>query len=305
MDSKSPEPYMLTVLTGPNAGAQVGVGKRRVSLGGEADADIILDHMGGEKVDLSFSKNRIRIKTKRPGVIVNGDLGMPVLDSAIAVLPAKIQLDPSIQIYVCQSPGTRKPVVARSATAILAILLVGVVGGGLLFGTKDTARAAVVAAETSQEFADMKSATAVPATHEEPPAKQETARLTPEDASEAFSKMAENAGLFGLTVVANGGAVRVMGYYSPEQLVAWQELRGEYDAKWGQKVPLLVDVSTKTAEPPLAIASIWLGEHPEVVTREGDVLALGSETKTGWRLTDIQQNSVLLVKGDQHATIDF
>lgn len=296
--------YILTVLTGPNAGAQERLSKRVLRVGASRDADIILDDFTGPDVEISVSRGKLRVRSERDEVRCETGQSATPGKPLFTDMPATLHLDDHIQINLSAAlaarPGRRG---ARFGTVVAAALLIG----GAVLGAQQTmgiqifpdATASVTPLPDPQIAAVKKAAEMV----REAPAS--APRITSLDAAEALEAAVKGAGLEGLDIVSDMGVLRVSGLYSVAQKGEWQRIRKAYDTKFGHVAPLLISIEEESNAPPLAIASVWLGDTPEVTTRSGEVLMLGQVTETGWRVADIKPSAVYLERGRQRIAIDF
>lgn len=319
MGRATQSPYLLTILTGPNAGAQQRLTSRRVMLGASDVADFILDDFEGPDVELTVSKDRIRFKTDRDGLRVIGaepaEPGLPIYCD----LPATVQLTDRIQANICCTHPTRKTGALTRMAAAVGVLAVLGAGGYVAmqsgqFDVISDANAGVnpteeiAPEELSGELVAARLARFDEAATQEPAAEvatQETTRLTQADAEEMLLKALSDAGLSGLEAKAEGGVLRVKGLLSDARKSDWRAIRDQYDGQFGNIAPLLLEIEEDAEGPPLAIASIWLGDAPEVITRGGDILKTGDTTEGGWLISEITAGAVHLERGRQSIVIDF
>ncbi len=269
------------------------------------DAEIVLDDASAGEVSLSFSKDRLRIVPRTEGATLAGGGGLAVGKPTIVVLPAILNLGPGTQIHVCRLAAT-----ARRSLAVRALPVAGLtlVAGAI-------AAAASVMSDASlpggfgapAAFATIEPA---PASLLEPaaavPVEVTAAPVDPADAAAAALRdMTIEAGLIGLNVAVEGGAVRVSGRQSPSQAGDWHRVREAYDMQYGSVAPLLLEVSEEEVGAPLAVASAWLGAAPEITTRTGDVMAVGDVTDDGWSVARIVPGEVHLERDAQTLVIEF
>lgn len=300
MATRGKRDYLLTVLTGPNAGAQQTLTKRRVTLGTSGATDFFLDGLDGD-VEVTVANDRVRVASDRGDVALHGKPPPPAGQALIAQLPATFDLGRVAQINISTSgrPAPRRAGRLVGAAAVLTLL----VGGGYAL-TLGQGLISEVFASTPDTITYTQPA-AVAAAEPEPAAEPERPRVTFDDARTALENAVEDAGLDGLTLRAETGLIRVTGTINKSRVGTWADIRKAYDSQFGLVGPLLVKITEESDAPPLAVASVWLGENPQITTRDGVVMSLGDGTESGWKLSAIQATSVELTRGRQTIVIEF
>lgn len=333
MGSSAKFEYMLTVLTGPNAGAQQRLTHKKVVLGSSDAADIVLDDFDGPDVELAFARDRLRVLTQRDGVTTQAGAACVPGEPLYLKVPSTLRLSSRIQINVCAAAGELPSRLWQRLAATIAVI--GLLGAGayvaqnvggleLIAGARASADPgpmdqveampkkdnrfalidpAIVA--PAESFSGDGSRSLAPLPEAVPLAIVPKPALTVDDATEMLQQELTNADLAGLEVKPDAGVLRVVGMISPRQNSAWRKIRRAYDGKFAHIAPLLLDIEEQNETPPLAVASVWLGKDPEVITRDGLSLALGETTENGWRVETIEANAVRLVRGRQTIVIDF
>jgi hypothetical protein len=61
----------------------------------------------------------------------------------------------------------------------------------------------------------------------------------------------------------------------------------------------------KVEPPPLAIQSVWFGDEPYLVARDGQRYGVGSAVGNGWQLDRIEVDRVLLKRGAEVVALNF
>lgn len=302
--------YVLTVLTGPNAGAQERLDKRRFRIGSSSEADFILDDFEGPDVEISVARGKLRVVSERDEVQCQSGKtclpGKPLFTD----MPATLRLDDRVQINLsaaCAAKTRRSSGLRIGAMVVMAAALVGGVvyaaqQAQVLKTSKDAMSYQALAFDSEQ--AAIESAAAIVTDKPEP--KIVEPQVTTADAADALGQALAAAGLTGIEVTPDLGVIRVSGLYSPSQKSDWTQVRDIYEAEFGHIAPLLITIDQEdTVKPPLAVASVWLGEKPELTTRSGKVFSIGQVTETGWRVSEIMHKAVLLERGSQKIVIDF
>lgn len=307
--AQSNSAFVLTVLTGPNAGASVPLSAGRTSVGCGQDDALILDGVAPGHLSLNLDGQRARIGAGADGVAV-GDAALDVVPLApgtarIATLPVMIRLNDDTTVNLaCRTAATGNRVSLRAAGIGGAMLLLG----GLLIGLQlppgtQLAPATAALAAASPETVPAPAAVAVKP-HSSPRIERCLGACQEEAAAMLRARMA-TAGLDGLTLAVDGEVLRVSGVLPEDRADAWTDLRRSFETEYSRSLPLLVDSAAGTAGPSLAVSSIWLGGTPELRTKSGEVLRIGDSTKDGWTVDSIAKGSIRLSRGEQDVTVRF
>ena len=304
MMNSSKSPFLLTVMTGPNAGGQIALANGAFTIGSDPDSDVVLDDVAGRVACVAMSGTRAGVEPAIPGVSILGEGELQPGRSRRAELPATLKLPGDVTIHLCRAvPEPRR----RAAPIPLAIMAVAVGGFALVASAQirvGTSTAGAAVPPPPAAVAQVAEATAVTI---EPAPTQAAGPCgdCADQAAEALLAMIAEQGLAGLHVEADGDVVRVSGQRDPRQADGWSRISRAYDAEWGSRAPMLLDVSETADAPPIAVASAWLGDAPEVVTRDGARLRVGDVTDGGWQVAEIAAGHIALTQGDARILIDF
>ncbi len=279
---------------------------RPVRIGGSEDDDIVLDAFGPGRIVLTLRGSTARLQAEGLEIDAHGRDGMiHVADGGCAMAP--------LPLTVAFGSGTffhvRRTVQRRTAGTValagLAIpVAVAIVFGGVAVANLLPQRA-VGQADTGPLATGSPVVAAFGALQEPDAAADNQVAADPATAARSLEEMAVRAGLSGLRAVPGDGVIRIEGHVSASQAGAWADLRQAYDRSFGLTVPMLIDVAETPEAPPLSVAAIWLGEPPEVVTREGHTLRLGEATEDGWTVAAIRSGAVELTRAGQRVVIEF
>lgn len=311
MAKTAKNPYLLTVLTGPNAGAQERLSSGRVTLSGELGADFVLDGLDGPSIQLAIAKDRLRVKSERDDLVVSGKARVAPGVASITALPATLELAGNIQIHLCReaAPKKRKSAMRRLATAALCLVAIGAATLTVKApspGFFGEAMASILTPPEPQDVAALEVAPDAQAPSEgELPAQVPVALPTLEDARTEMMEQIKAADLRRLRATIDDGALRVVGTITDTQSDAWHDIRRGYEKRYGQIAPLLAKITEEVEVAPVTIMAIWLGETAEFSTAQGDILRQGDVTRSGWTVTGISATAVRLTRGDQEAQVDF
>lgn len=319
--AQSTSAFVLTVLTGPNAGASVPLSAGRTSIGCGQDDALILDGMAPGHLSLTLDGQRARIGAGADGVAV-GDAAPNVVDlprgkAHIATLPVMVRLNDETTVNLaCRSAGNGNRVSLKAAGIGGALMLLG----GLLIGLQlppgthiapVTPALAAISPDAARP-SPVPVPVPLPAAVEAKPQKVQASPRIEQCLGDCQTAAAEmlrarmaDAGLDGLTLTVDGDVLRVSGALPEGREAAWTDLRRSFETEYSRSLPLLVDTGAGPSAPSLAVSSIWLGGTPELRTKAGDVLRIGDSTKDGWTVKGIAQGRIDLVRGEQDVTVRF
>lgn len=120
-----------------------------------------------------------------------------------------------------------------------------------------------------------------------------------QDASQALKERLSQAGLH-LSVGQQENYLSVSGEYTPDQAGTWQQIQHWFDRRYGSEQMLLNEAQLKSeAEAPdLQLRAVWLGDNPYVIDDRGERLYPGASLSSGWIISSINDDRVLLSRGD-------
>ncbi|AGT08870.1 SctD/MshK family protein [Paracoccus aminophilus] len=306
------KPFLLTVLSGPNAGASARFAPGKLSIGGGAGDQIILAGVAPGCLALRASAAHLRLVAKVEGLRLDeGGLGelheLPPEHPVEIALPVTLQLNDETAILLTQ-PGAvaRAGISLQAGVGIFALTL----AAGLWLGAEFGGGAA---RPTLMPLAQAEAATLTP----EAPKTALPTRLAatsprlvcgPDCVSEATAALAARlgeAGLSGLHLTSEAGVLRVRGTLSRDQAESWRQIRARFESDHGQSLPLISEIAEGQPAPVLAVASVWLGARPELRTKSGTVLRIGDMTNDGWRIEAISRSEIALARGDERLAVRF
>jgi hypothetical protein len=123
--------------------------------------------------------------------------------------------------------------------------------------------------------------------------------LNAEDAGRKLTERLSVSGLTGLRVTAGGGQVVVTGSITKQQTAAWTEAQQWFDASFRGRLVLVANVTPTDAKKPMPVVNVqavWFGEHPYIITAEGNRYYKGAYLDNGWTIKDIADGRILLAK---------
>lgn len=299
MSKRNDPPYLLTVLSGPNAGAELGLSGAKKTLGGNALQDIQLDGLPGEAARFMLDRNQLVVKPFGGVEIVTRDgATLSPERSTKLPLPAQITVDGQTSLHICRMHAPQGAVSRRVPILAAAAAVIALIGFGFSTLLSTSGFATASTAPFPQSVTETQSDTPVVVA-------AGCANTCVEDAEAAFRKLVADAELLGVTVVSEGTILRV----STQGLAAgdarWAKIRATYDRVWSTRVPLLVERAVPLPKAPFTVQSVYLGERPEVTTRDGEVFRIGSTVPGGWTIAAIEAGSIDLKSGETLIRIEF
>ena len=294
--------YALSVLSGPHCGAHLKLSGQNITISGADDSDYILSEFQSGALQVVFDKNRVRIRFKPVSVgakiSINGTRGLGEKTSSIP-LPCLVELPEGTRLHLWKIPQ-------RSVSTIKRwVLTVGVVMIAFLSAAMYVSKAlapnsaidAIASAETDnvEKVVDTFMAPAAPIP------------VTPQpSALEVVSELelyADSVDLASLIIMAEEGIIRISGDIRPDQERAWFDFRQRAETSFG--IPIVSTVKVAEFNAPLAVTSVWVGDAPFVVTRDGRRHMIGDLVGDGWVIDTITLDAVLLVRGRERVVVEF
>lgn len=310
----SADSFVLSVLTGPNAGASVSLEAGRHTIGSDDSNDIILAGLGDQVINLSLKGAAVIANPIVDGIGLVGEGANGVAPLTVKGAPYQIKLPARLclgsDVMVQLSGGVQRPSTDRRMLVGvgLAALFFGCWLGAALFTQSPTP---VLAGLGSSAAADVSARVALT----EPAELAVTPRISNSPQLECFSDCVlaaeaelksrlAAAGLNNLTLSHDSGVLRLGGTVLPEQVNDWRQIRTKFEAEFGQSLPIVTAIESETA-PMLAVSSVWLGENAEVRTKTGNVYRVGDRTRDGWVVRKIDRGSVEFERDGQLVAVRF
>ncbi|KAF1024359.1 MAG: hypothetical protein GAK37_03144 [Pseudomonas sp.] len=100
------------------------------------------------------------------------------------------------------------------------------------------------------------------------------------------------------------GQLSATGTFEREQKEQWAAVQQAFDARFGQQIVLnpRVAVRAQAAAPRVRFQAVWFGTNPYVINDSGKRLYPGAALADNWVLERIENNQVILARGDEHFT---
>lgn len=319
--TRQANPYLLTVLSGPNAGATAGFAAGRLRIGGAADDQIVLAGVAPGALRLHADGDRLHVSAAAPGIrhhdISTGEVpALPVKGTPLATgFPATLQLgdDTLISIARLGPAPTRRPALHAGLGLAMVALAAGLWIGAQFGGPATQARAALPE-PSAENTRGHTGGPASPGIADTVTAAGQLAQTAPrpecgsecmDRVADAFASRLEAAGLAGIQITAEDGVLRATGAIAPGQTDIWQQERAGFEAEFGQSLPLITRITQGDPAPVLAIASVWLGKTPEIRTKAGAVLRVGDTTGDGWQVSAITRGEIRLDRDGRQIKVRF
>ncbi|WP_268800028.1 SctD/MshK family protein [Pseudomonas huanghezhanensis] len=290
---------LLSVTRGLHQGVTLPLDKAAYVIGSAEHADLLISDPGiaERHMALRFSSGQVAVEALGGDVTViarNGQaINIPVGSGHRARLPLDIRLgdarltltDPA-QPQVPVEGGV--PVWRRKPQWILALLLMFLCVGAFAFRGQPASPAGSVLRE------DMATSSPVP----NPPA------ATSEEARVWLEQQLTASSLNQIKVSEIDGQLSAQGSYDPAKKGQWVSVQQAYDARFGQQVVLHQSVAPRTeiAKPRVRFQAVWFGANPYVVNESGKRLYPGAALADDWMLERIENNQVILARGEDRFT---
>lgn len=293
--------FVLSVLTGPNAGASVALPAGHYQLGADSENDIVLAGLQPEAMEMRLNGATAVLTARSDGAQLcrSGKKSALSVGRNLSVnLPATLRLAPEVMLQVAsavdQAPVWRRAQWIGYAAALTAgcwlgaNVLAGAGGGGMARAVTDMPDTPEIAAAVATTSPRMSCDSACV-----------------DNGARVLNERIAAAGLNGLTLKKEAGILRLSGAILPDQFDTWRLIRTGFEAEFGRSLPLVATIEAGEAKPILAVSSIWLGSTPEVRTKGGNVFHIGDSTNDGWIIRSIEKGKIGLERADQQAEVRF
>lgn len=295
--------FAVSVLGGNHSGATLALPAGTHRFGRSRDADVVLTDSGLAPLHFSIelAKHGASVASLEGAVTLDGCGTSSSKNSAHLHFPFEVAVD-GVRLRVegpeernweqtafalydrCQDwlrQPRRAPVIAALAAIPISIYAIGATATG----TPDNGGAAQAAVATAS-----------------PP----TVPIT--EAVETLRARAKDTGLLTqLEIEPAGDAIAVRGTLMEDQMAAWQRIRQEFDASFGNGYAFDSQISTVTsmARPRLDLQAIWAGYPAYVITSSGERLGEGDRLTNGWTIEKIERSRVVLTQGNQRLALTY
>lgn len=275
----------LTVTGGLHQGSSLVLDQPVYTLGADLAADLVLSDPGiaGLHLRLRFEGDQVAVEALGGDVLLSGNVRIPHGSGHRARLPVQLRLG-AAGVSLALPEGVQKPSDARRPFTpwIVAIVLL-FLGAGVLAVRNDAPMA-----QTAVTAADV------------PVLKKPSREL----AKAWLEQQLQAAHLEAIKVTDADGQLSAVGSFEHSQKPQWLALQQAFDQRYGQQIVLnpRVAVRADAARPRVRFQAVWFGTNPYVINDSGKRLYPGAALADNWVLERIENNQVILARGEERFT---
>lgn len=274
----------LTVTGGLHQGSSLVLDQPVYTIGADLAADLVLSDPGiaGLHLRLRFEGGQVAVEALGGEVLLSGNVRIPQGSGHRARLPLQLRIG-AAGVSLALPEGAEKPAgPPRKLTPwIVALALLFICAGALAFrnDTPPASAAAVV------DVAPVK-------------------KTTREQAKAWLEQQLQAAHLEAVKVSNSNGQLSAVGSFEQSQKPQWLALQQAFDQRYGQQIVLnpKVTVRADAARPRVRFQAVWFGAHPYVINDSGKRLYPGAALADNWVLERIENNQVILARGEERFT---
>jgi hypothetical protein len=284
------------VVAGAHKGAVLTLDRADYRIGSSPDADIVLSDAGvaPEHAVLSVDRDAVRVGAIGADVLVEQEL-LPLSRGRRVTLPVNLAIG-AAQIHLSDpdrdKQGQRLVEKPLTAAALLACVAVAVVMISL--GLPETLRATDPPdGSAAQQLITI--TTGQPG-------------VTAAEAARELSARLDAAKIQTLHVSAEGGHLVVAGKLNKQQAADWTTIQQWFDQTYGGRIVLTTAINPPAGlrtMPALQLQAIWYGDHPYVITADGERYLQGAVLDNGWVIRDIGEDRLLLGKDGETVVLNY
>ncbi|HLK82472.1 MAG TPA: FHA domain-containing protein [Xanthobacteraceae bacterium] len=307
------------VVAGTHEGAVLMLDWADYRIGSSPNADIVLSDEGvaAEHAVLRLRPGGVRIDATGGDVTVEQER-LPLWRGSRVRLPVNLTIgaariclsgdgedDPAPRLDGLGRWLIRNPLTAAGALACL-VLAAAVITREL----PQSARTAVLAATTGTSDVDalQHSRSGSAAAGRSIASAYTQSAVTAEQAAHELGARLDAAKIGTLHVSAADGRLAVAGKVSREEALRWAAIQQWFDQTYGGRIVLTTDISAAgeaRTMPALQLQAIWYGEHPYIVTEDGERYFEGAVLDNGWIIREIGEDRLLLAKGGETVALTY
>ena len=287
---------LLSITRGLHQGVHLTLDSAVYTIGSAASADLILSDAGiaERHMVLRFVDGRIAVEALGGDVLVLGPEGretrVPMGNGHRARLPLEIGIgDARLRL----ESGVPTPVSTAAVSSawrnkpqwLMALVLMFLCVGAFAFRGESTTPTALVISAAAEAPA--------------------VSRATPTQAHLWLDQQLLAAGIKSIRVSEVEGRLIAEGSYEPGQKPQWIALQQAFDKQFSQQVMLQTNVTVRAdiANPRVRFQAVWFGTNPYVINDSGKRLYPGAALADGWVLERIENNQVVLARGEERFTL--
>ena len=291
------------VVAGVHQGAELLLNRSDYRIGSSPNADIVLSDPGvaAEHAVLRIEHSTVRIDAIGADVTVEQTL-LPVLRGrrvrlpvSLAVGAARVSLsDPDRNgspIGEFSRRLSAKPLAAAGVFACLVLAITVVAQGPQKMRTGDLATTTGSSVAGALEHSTPGSASTANSDGQ--------SKSTVEDAAHELSARLDAAKIRTLRVSAVDGRLAVAGKVSKQDAIGWAAIQQWFDQTYGGHLVLTPEIGPDgemRRMPAFQLQAIYYGEHPYIVSGDGERYFEGAVLDNGWIIRQIGEDRVLLAK---------
>jgi len=274
----------LTVTSGLHQGSSLVLDQPVYTLGADLAADLVLSDPGiaGLHLRLRFEGGQVAVEALGGDVVLGKNVRIPHGSGHRARLPLQLRIG-TAGVSLASPEGVEKPSDAtRTFTPwIVAIVLLFLCAGALAVRNDTPLTQAAVAAQV--------------------PALKKPSR---EHAKTWLEQQLQAAHLDAIKVTDANGQLSAVGSFEQSQKPQWLALQQAFDERYGQQIVLnpRVSVRADAARPRVRLQAVWFGTNPYVINDSGKRLYPGAALADNWVLERIENNQVILARGEERFT---
>ncbi|WLH14884.1 FHA domain-containing protein [Pseudomonas hefeiensis] len=270
-------------------------------LGSAANADLLLSDAGivERHMALRFTDGQVAIEAIGGDVFVCASHAREILIPAgkghRAHLPVDIRLGEA-RLTLSRGAVCLEPIAAvaitpswqRKSRWIIALLLMFLCVGAFAFRGEPVSPLALSTVDKAAALA----------AHDAPKNTVVQARVW-------LEQQLATLGLHQIKVSEVDGQLSAHGSYGPTQKGQWLGVQQAFDGRFGQQVMLLSGVVARNeiAKPRVRFQAVWFGDNPYVINDNGERLFPGAVLNDNWLLERIENDEVILARGEERFTL--
>lgn len=290
---------MLTITHGLHQGVCLSLDRSVYIVGSAATADLLLSDAGiaERHMALRFADGQVAVEAIGGDVVAFGaharEIRIPAGKGHRARLPLDIRIGEARLTLSSATDRLQTPAPARAAPGwqrkpqwIIALLLMFLCVGAFAFRGE---------AVSPLSLTDKQALSA-------PEPRRSLASAA--DAKAWLDQQLAAAELRQVKVSEVDGQLSVQGTYDPAQKGQWRSVQQAFDSRFGQQVVMHPDVVARTeiAKPRVRFQAVWFGTNPYVINDSGKRLYPGAALADDWTLHSIENNQVILARGEERFT---
>jgi hypothetical protein len=297
------------VVAGVHRGAVLLLDETHYRIGSSPEADIVLSDAGvaPQHAVLHVKQGIVRIGATGAEITV-GQEPLPILRGCRVKLPVSIALgaaqihlsDPSegrepdhlllLKTDILEFLETSIPKTPAAAVVLVLVFLAAVAALSHIAGSSGVRASAPAITGPSSEKA------------------RNPSGLAAEDAVRALNARLDAAGIKTLRINTENGRLAATGTLTRQEATVWAAVQQWFDQTYGGRIVLTTRIDPPGATralPALQLQAIWYGEHPYILTADGEHYFLGAVLDNGWIVREIGEDRVLLAKDGETVALTY